>query len=229
MSIWKRLFENTTKSLFDFGSKADSKSRDHIIDTDFAAAVVALAAKMAKADGSATHDETLAFKAAFPIAKEDEIAFDKLFALAKGSVLGFDGYAKQIGKRYKNQKQILLDVLAVLFFVAAADGIITKSEEEYLTKVAKYLGLSDADYSKISMPYFPDRTPNPYVVLGLEETATEKEVKQAWLNLVSANHPDHYLGRGEPLEFVKLANQRTAIANNAYAQIKAMRKIIESK
>ncbi|KAF0185331.1 MAG: DnaJ like chaperone protein [Hyphomonadaceae bacterium] len=226
MSIWKRLIENAALPFQVLAKNSKSKAIAHldpVIDTDFAAAVVALAAKMAKADGVATLDETLAFRAAFPIAKEDEEAFERLFALAKTSVLGYEGYAKQIGKKYKSQKQILVDVLAILFLVAAADGAITKSEENYLADVAVHMGIKGSEYSRISMQYFPDREPSPYLILGIDEAASDQELKSAWLKIVNSMHPDNFIARGEPIEFVKLANQHTALANDAYRQIKAMR------
>lgn len=227
MSIWKRLIDNAVgpfQVLAKNSKITPSAALDPVIDTDFAAAVVALAAKMAKADGNATIDETIAFRAAFPIAKEDEEAFERLFAMAKTSVLGYEGYAKQIGKKYKSQNQILLDVLAILFLVAAADGAITKSEEMYLADVAVHLGVKNSEYSRISMQYFPDRELNPYLVLGIDETASDAEVKQAWIKIVNGVHPDNFIARGEPIEFVKLANQHTALANDAFRQIRTMRK-----
>lgn len=226
MSIWKRLFDNDAKRFWDSFSNAKSKKIDNpYVDTDFAASVVALAAKMAAADGEVTSNETLAFRAAFPIAPEDEESFERLFQMAKTSVLGFDGYAKKIGKKYKLNKQILIDVLSVLFFVAAADGLIRKCEEDFLEKVSFHFGLTNSEYSRISSNYFKNKELDPYHALGVHETDDDETIRAAWLGIVAKNHPDNFVGRGEPIEFVKLANINTANANNAYAKIKAERRI----
>ena len=224
MSIWKRLFEDNAKRFWDsFSSSSPRANKNPFIDTDFAASVVALAAKMAAADGEVTHDETLAFRAAFPINSEDEETFERLFHLAKSSVLGYDGYAKKIGKKYKANKQILFDVLSVLFFVAAADGMIRQSEEDFLKNVSAHFGISSSDYSRISHVYFNDRELDPYHELEVQESDSDEVIRAAWLRIVTKNHPDNFVGRGEPIEFVKLANINTANANNAYAKIKAAR------
>lgn len=224
MSIWKRLFENNAKRFWESFSNSKAKQEaDPYIDTDFAASVVALAAKMAAADGEVTNNETLAFRAAFPISPQDEESFERLFHLAKSSVLGYDGYAKKIGKKYRLNKQILIDVLSVLFFVAAADGLIRKVEEDFLEKVSTHFGLTKSEYSRISANYFADKELDPYHALGVHESDTDETIRAAWLAIVSKNHPDNFVGRGEPIEFVRLANINTANANNAYAKIKAER------
>jgi DnaJ like chaperone protein len=231
MSIWKKLFQNPF-SFFEAGinikkpAKSDNKAliiADIRNDEDFASSVVALAAKMAKADGIATIDEALAFEAAFPIAKEDKPAFEKLFRLAAGTTLGFEHYAKKIAKKYRGNRQILFDVMAVLFFVAVADGQIKEAEKQYLVDVSQYLGLTGSDYSRISAFFIKDVEPNPYVILGVHETDTDEVVKRAWLDIVTKNHPDSFMSRGEPKEFIRLAHETTAQANAAYNKIRSDR------
>lgn len=229
MSFWKNLLFKSFGFLFGKDTKnTESSSKQLMIcdlrnDSDFALSVVALAAKMAKADGIATKEEALAFDAAFPIAKEDKKAFFQIFNLASASSLGFEGYAKRIRRKHSANKELLYDVLTVLFFVAAADGHIKESEKEFLKNVCKNLGLTDYDYSKIAIHFLDDEPINPYVLLGVNENDSDAIIKNAWLKIVSENHPDIFIGRGVPKEFIKLANEKTANANRAYAQIRAMR------
>ena len=231
MSIWKKLFRNPfsfSDPGANFKKPAKSANKSLIIsdirnDEDFASSVVALAAKMAKADGIATVDEAIAFEAAFPIAKEDKPAFEKLFRLAAGTTLGFEHYAKRIGKKYRENRQILFDVMAVLFFVAVADGQIKEAEKQYLINVSQYLGLSGSDYSRISSFFIKDVEPNPYVILGVHESDSDEIIKRAWLDIVTKNHPDSFMSRGEPMEFIRLAHETTAQANAAYNKIRSER------
>lgn len=227
MSIWNKVFAKAG-DFFTKSQTAKSHSRELTInsdqlDIDFASSVVALAAKMAKADGITTIEEAQAFRAAFPIDSKDEQTVNKLFTLAGGSVLGYEGYAKKLAKKYPNNRILMMDILAILFLVAAADGQIKPIEHEFLTSVSKNLGLSESDFSRISQLFIKDAELNPYVVLGVHESDDDATIKQAWLKIVVANHPDSFLARGEPQEFLKAANEQTAIANNAYAKIKSER------
>src|SRR3982751_570606 len=76
-------------------------------DVGFTAAVIGLAAKMARADGEATESELRAAAQVFRPPPGEEVAFRRAFSLAKQTVLGFDSYAKQIGKKYRARPCLL--------------------------------------------------------------------------------------------------------------------------
>ncbi|GIU65982.1 J domain-containing protein [Candidatus Phycosocius spiralis] len=223
MSIWKRLLDLAGTAFHP--TTVDAQGHDPCApdpgDMDFAAAVVALAAKMAKADGRSTLDEAAAFRAAFPVSSEDQPLFDRLFALAQETVHGYEGYARKIGKRYMARPCLLEDVLDVLFVVASADGAITQGELTYLERVADLFGLTETEFARIGAPYFPDREPDPYTILGVALSANEDEVRRAWTRLVAENHPDRFIARGAPIEFIKAAHEKTAIINAAFLQLKS--------
>lgn len=226
MSLWKRLLDLAGNAFHP--SPQDAGSVDPCSpdpgDMEFAAAVVALAAKMARADGKSTLDEAAAFRAAFPIAPDERPMFDKLFSLAQETVHGFEGYAKRIGKRYVAKPCLLEDVLDVLFAVAAADGAITDGEVDYLRRVAELFGFTETEFARISAPYFPDRAPDPYTILSVSIQASDDDIRRAWTRCVAENHPDKFIARGAPVEFIKAAHEKTAAINAAYEEIKASRK-----
>jgi DnaJ like chaperone protein len=56
----------------------------------FAIAVIALGAKMAKADGQVTRNEVSAFREVFQIAQADEAGAARVFNLARQDVAGFE-------------------------------------------------------------------------------------------------------------------------------------------
>lgn len=226
MSLWKRLLDLAGNAFHPSPQDAgpvDPCSPDPG-DMEFAAAVVALAAKMARADGKSTLDEAAAFRAAFPIAADERPMFDKLFSLAQETVHGFEGYAKRIGKRYVAKPCLLEDVLDVLFAVAAADGAITDGEVDYLRRVAELFGFTETEFARISAPYFPDRAPDPYTILSVSIQASDDDIRRAWTRCVAENHPDKFIARGAPVEFIKAAHEKTAAINAAYEEIKASRK-----
>ena len=93
MSVWSR-FTEIAASLFGARDAAragamPARLPDGRPDADFAAAVVALGAKMARADGITTEAEALALRVAFPVASTDVFALDQLFQLAQETVHGF--------------------------------------------------------------------------------------------------------------------------------------------
>lgn len=227
MSIWRKIFADAGR-FFGVSQSQESNCRDLTIanvdfDIDFTASIVALAAKMAKADGVTTIEEAQAFQAAFPIDEKDRGTLEKLFTLAGGSVLGYEGYAKKIRRKYQGNRILMMDILAILFLVAAADGTIKAVEKEFLTSVSKHLGVSESDFSRVSGLFIKSEELNPYVFLGVHESDDDKTIKSAWLKIVTENHPDNFMARKEPAEFVKAANELTALANEAYAKIRQMR------
>ena len=58
----------------------------------------------------------------------------------------------------------------------------------------------------------PKAEPDPYSVLGVARTATEAEIRAAYLALVAKYHPDRH--QGNPLE--ELASAKMAEVNRAY-------------
>jgi DnaJ like chaperone protein len=216
-SLWQRL-AGIAQDLF-----ADPAAKDPQTDAMFAAAVVALAAKMARADGRATLDEAAAFRAAFPLREADRPLFDRLFALAQETVAGFEGYARKLARRCRAHPGLLRDILDVLFAIAAVDGRLTEGEERYLQDVGRLFGITGPDFEHLAARHFPDREPDPYTLLGIDPGADDAAVRRAWLKAVADNHPDTWLARGAPEAFIAAANHRTATANTAYHAIRASR------
>ncbi len=66
----------------------------------FAIAVIALGAKMAKADGLVTRDEVSAFREVFEIPEGEEANAARVFNLARQDVAGFEDYARRIARMY---------------------------------------------------------------------------------------------------------------------------------
>jgi DnaJ like chaperone protein len=189
-------------------------------DVGFTAAVIGLAAKMAKADGITTDAEMAAAAQVFRPPPGEEEHFRRTFLLAQHTVLGFDSYAKQIGRKYRARPCLLEDVLDGLFHIAGADGAITQSEIDYLTEVAAHFGFSDMEFRRIKATNLGPDAGDPYAILGLLPGASMDEVRHAWRRTAAENHPDRMVQRGAPPEFVEIARDKTAAINAAYARIR---------
>lgn len=222
MSVWSRIVEMAARA---FDPEADppdfaEECAPRPNDVGFTAAVIGLAAKMAKADGDATETELEAAARVFRPPPGEEVAFRRAFVLAQQTILGFDSYAKQIGRKYRARPCLLEDVLDGLFHIAAADGRVDEAELSYLEAVATHFGFSDLEFRRIKATNLGPDAGDPYAVLGLLPGATMEEVRHAWRRAAAENHPDRMTQRGAPPEFVEIARDKTAAINAAYARIR---------
>ena len=185
----------------------------------FAIAVIALGAKMAKADGLVTRDEVTAFREVFSIPQTEEASAARVFNLARQDVAGFEEYARRIKKMFSEDEGVLCDLMEGLFHIAIADGDYHPNEDEFLVRVAEIFGLSDRQFRGLRTRFVPDAEPDPFQVLGLEPDAPLAEARAAWRQLVRETHPDRMIARGVPPEAVKLAEKRLIAINRAWAEI----------
>ncbi|MES1199454.1 MAG: molecular chaperone DjiA [Pseudomonadota bacterium] len=222
MSVWSNIVELAARA---FDPEADPPAPNQQCapqpnDVGFTAAVIGLAAKMAKADGEATESELRAAAQVFRPPPGEEVAFRRAFSIAKQTVLGYESYARQIGRKYRARPCLLEDVLDGLFHIAAADGVVAESELRYLATVAELFGFSETEFRRIKATNLGPDADDPYAVLGLLPGATMDEVRQAWRRLSAENHPDRMTQRGAPPEFVAIAAEKTAAINAAYNKIR---------
>jgi len=189
----------------------------------FTIGVIALGAKMAKADGRVTRDEVTAFRQIFhvPPAEKENVA--RVFNLAKQDVAGFEAYAAQLAQLFGSGSEILEDVLDGLFHIAKADGVVHPSERAFLEQVARRFGFSGESFERICARHIEPDEGDPYVVLGLPREVDNEALKRAYRKLVRENHPDRMIARGVPEEFVAIANERLARINVAYDRIQLER------
>lgn len=189
----------------------------------FTVALVALTAKMARADGVVTADEVAAFRRIVDIPPDEIDRVQGLFDLAKKDVAGFDVYAGRIRRIAGEDTLYLADILDGLFTIAGADGYVHEAEMAFLEEVAGIFGLDEAAFERVAARHVRRRGPDPYKVLGLERSCEDTDVKRRWRDLVIANHPDKLMARGLPQEALKLAADRVAAFNVAYEAIRAER------
>jgi DnaJ like chaperone protein len=187
-------------------------------DVAFTVGVVALSAKMAKADGVVSPLEVEAFKRVFQTSPSEADNVARVFKLAKQDVAGYQSYADEIAKLLKDDRKLLQDVLEGLLHVAAADGVLHPQEDAYLSDVATRFGFSPSEYRFFRARFISDGC-NPYDVLKLSPSATDAEIKAQHRKLVVDNHPDKLMGRGVPAEFVEIATRKLAAINAAYDTI----------
>ncbi len=191
----------------------------------FTVGVIALGAKMAKADGVVTKDEVSAFKEAFRVSNAEMKQAARVFNLAKRDVAGYEDCADQLVIVFKGNRKLLEDVLEGLFHIAKADEAVHPLEEQFLGQVAQRFGFTDAEFSSIKARHVVAAKRNPYDVLGLKPSVSNEELKRHYRRLVDDNHPDKFMARGGPKEFITIATEKVATIKQAYDAIAKERAI----
>ena len=185
----------------------------------FTIGIIALSAKMAKADGVVTRDEIAAFRDNFRIPPDEAANVGRVWDLARRDVAGYDTYAGQIARLFKPGSPVLEELLGSLFDIAKADGVMHESERAYLRRVAEIFGFDDLAFARLETVHGTAATADPYSVLGIRHDAGDAEVKAAWRKLTREHHPDRLVAEGLPAEFVKTATDKMAAINAAYDEI----------
>jgi DnaJ like chaperone protein len=221
MSIWSRISDALAALASGEGlSTVFEKLRTPPEQTvGFTIAVIALSAKMAKADGLVSHAEVLAFREVFHIPLADEAGAAKVFNLARQDVAGFETYARRIKSMFGSRMEILEDLLEGLFHISVADGRYHEQEDAFLRRVAGIFGLSKRCFRVTKARYVKGASADPYDVLGVPPSASHEEIRHAWRALVRHNHPDQLIARGVPREAVKLAEVRLVAINRAWDEL----------
>ena len=187
----------------------------------FTAGVIALSAKMAKADGIVTKEEILTFRKLVQIPKDNINQVSKLWELAKETTDGYELYAKQIFSLFSNQPEILERILDILFEIAKSDGNIDSTELNYLKNVSNIFNFDEIIFEKLLALHNPEN--NSFEILGVQISDSLEDIQKKWKEMVKNNHPDKLVGQGMPIEFIESANQKLAIINSAYEEIKSLR------
>ncbi|MGL4488444.1 MAG: TerB family tellurite resistance protein [Rhizobiaceae bacterium] len=229
MSTWSQIGElltkvtnNTISTLVEFVRtifEGDPKTRQQVA---FSIAMIALSAKMAKADGIVTFDEMEAFQQIFVIPEGEAQNVDLLFNLAKQDIAGFESYAAQILALCASDEEgspALEDILDGLFHIAKADGAIHQDEMAFLQTTASIFKLDGSRFESLLARHGVGGEPDPYVVLGLKRGVDMDEARRTWRKLVQENHPDVLTGRGLPPEFIEIANERLKVINRAWTRL----------
>lgn len=194
----------------------------------FTIAVIALAAKMAKADGEVSRTEVTAFRRIFDIPAGEEAHAARVFNLARQDVAGFDAYARKVAALFNttgaalcaDDRNVLIDLLEGLFQIAMSDGRYHAQEDEFLAEVARIFGLDDRCYRTVRARFVEGALRDPYDVLGISPTASYEEARSAWRQSIKDTHPDVMIARGVPPEAVRLAAGRLIAVNEAWDTIR---------
>ncbi len=193
----------------------------------FSVAIIALSAKMAKADGIVTEAEVSAFREIFDYPEDQAANVARLYNLARQDVAGYEAYAEKLAGLCSTcaaNCPVLEDVIDGLFHIAKSDGAIHEKEMAFIQRVAEIFGISESHFETITARHVHRDGIDPYVVLGVQRSDDFATIRKRYRVLVSEHHPDRLIARGVPQEFHAIAHNRMATLNAAYEAIEKERR-----
>ena len=192
-------------------------------DMAFAIAMIALYAKMAKADGVVSRSEVDAFCQIFSVPPGEEKNVSRVYNLAKQDVAGFETYAADVRRLFSDDREMLEDILDGLFHIAKADGAVHDRELGYIERIGAIFGFDAHAFEHIRARHVVDGEGDPYLVLDADPAWDDERLKRHYRGLVRDNHPDRLIAHGLPEEFIRIASDRLAAINTAWERIEQLR------
>lgn len=233
-SLWDRLLSSVGDAAHNAVSRmveairtlfeGDPETRRRV---SFSIAIIALSAKMAKADGAVVESEVEAFRQIFDFPEEEARNVARLYNLARQDVAGYEAYAGQLAGLCGSGEQncpMLENVIDGLFHIAKADGIVHEKELAFLSRIAEIFRIDEDHFRRIMARHIEMEGMNPYLVLGVSPDDDFSEIRKRYRKLVAEHHPDKLIARGVPEALHAAANERMAALNAAYAAIERERK-----
>lgn len=204
----------------------------------FLSSTFAVMGCLCKADGQVTEDELDASRQLWERLRLNETQRARAradFNRGKAADFDLDAELAKVRSLLGSQPALRQVFLQVQLAAIAADGRLHPAEREMLMRVVRGLGCSEAEIAQVeamlhgagqqagggvaSGPTLADA----YRVLGVEEDASDAEVKKAYRRLMSQNHPDKLAAKGLPESMREVAKERTSEISNAYDRIRKAR------
>lgn len=204
----------------------DLQTNHNEANVAFFVSVFSMLAKMAKADGLVSRAEIKSVETFM----ENQLHLDargknfaiNIFRSAVNSPEPFDNFARQFYYRFQYDPELLEMVVDMLLRVGYADGEITRAGEELAYTAARIFGISSSAFEYIKSRY-AQVAKKAYSVLGIDENASDSEIKSRYRKLVHEYHPDKLAAKGVPDEFSRYARERFGEIQSAYEEIRKER------
>jgi DnaJ like chaperone protein len=193
-----------------------------------------------KADNVVTPDEIKVVEQTFDMLNlhgEQREQAKAAFRQGKQPDFNLDEAVDQFARLSRRRRPLVQLFLQLQCMAIAADGRVDPAEHAMLVRVARRLGLHEADVSQLeallraagagptgagAAPQ-KDRLADAYQALGVTPESSATEIKRAYRKLISQAHPDKLASRGLPESMRAVAEERSREINSAYDMIKAAR------
>jgi DnaJ like chaperone protein len=200
---------------------ADQSGRQYqSTPNDFGASLLVLVAAVMKADGKILKSE-LEFVRRF-FNKQFGSEKTKQHMLVLRELLKKDIPLQDVCLQIKTYTMYpaRLQLMHLLFGVAAVDNHVDDSEIRIIEQIASYLGIRQADYASIKAMFLKE-VDGDYKILEIDKNATDEELKKAYRKMAVKYHPDKVSHMGD--EYKDSAKEKFQKMKDAYDNIKKQR------
>ena len=189
----------------------------------FALSLIVLSAKLSKADGQVSKEELVAVRNKLKIPENEIEQVGKIFNKAKEESSGYEPYAQQIAQIYKNNPNVLEEVINILFYIAESDGNVSQSELNMMQHIAQIFGLNQSQFNSIKESRKSSDKLNPYIVLESKPEEDLQAIRKKYLKLSKEHHPDLLVSKGVPAEVIEESKKKMRAINSAWDQIQKLK------
>lgn len=201
------------------------------IQAAFFTATFSVMGHVAKADGHVSAQEISAAQSLMSqmqLNTQQRQAAKKLFEQGKTDNFPLNDILLQFKKECHRRRNLIQMFVEIQIGTALADGNLDPKEKQIIYLIGQTLGFSHAAIDHLfSLASGAQASSNDtlslkqaYGILGINESASEAEVKKAYRRLMSQHHPDKLVSKGLPDEMIALATKKTQEIRKAYELIK---------
>ncbi len=217
------LYDNASGDVMNWGDPQVGTGRTQPRTTagDFEVSLLILTAAVMKADNSIKKSE-LEFVKRFLIGQFGEAKAQQQLLLLR-EILKKPIEIRQVSMQIRAfmDHSSRLQLMHYLFQLANSDSEMHGNEIDMLTRIASYLGISKPDFMSIKAMFVVENTESIYMILEIERTATDEEVKKAYRKMAIKYHPDKVSHLGP--EHQEAAKEKFQALTHAYERIKKER------
>ena len=207
-----------------------------------------LAGSIAKADGRVSQDEInhveqlMAQMGMNQSSRQQSINY---FREGAQTQFDIDGCLQEFIRVCGSTRHLRQTLITYLVSLAYSDGTLDANERNVLERIANALGIgrmqfdafmrmyenqqrfsgsySHSSYSGSTHTNSQTQLNDAYAALGVQPSATDKDIKKAYRKLMSQYHPDKLMGQGVPEDMLKVATEKSKEIQAAYDLIKKHR------
>jgi len=219
-----------------FANSVSSQAKQKI----FFATTFSVMGHIAKAKGSVTQTDIQvanAYMDQMRLQGEGRAEAQRSFSLGKESEFPLQEKLNEFAQMVLGDRNVLQMFLGIQVQVAYSDGHLHQKEKDILYCIAQHLGFSHFELDRLlqmieGQQHFHQgkqqqqqetSIADSYKVLGIDENASDKEVKRAYRKLMSQHHPDKLASKGLPEEMMMLAKEKAQDIQRAYEALRKSR------
>jgi len=198
--------------------------------------------RLAKVDGRVSEEEIQAARTVMhrmQLRPEEVRRAIELFNAGKRPAADIDAQVGRLARTCARQPELIRAFLEIQMDMALGKGNIAPAERQLLWRIAQLLGVGRVELAHLEAVLRAQRSfgqyqtgqareddlDQAYKALGIEDDASDKQVKTAYRRLMNQHHPDKLVAKGLPDSMMEVAKERTREIRAAYEKIKEHRAI----